>query len=438
MLKVLCEHAHSLDPALRLNALWALKHLVDSATVELKKKCVEELESGWLVQLICDDTEDEALFSTKVRGDEMDEDADMGLTSEDHSHNNWPSSTSSYKRSSAAAQQRQQHEIPILRLAEARLTAIREAETNPVRKARQDDLAIQEQGLGFIRNLIGGAHPSSSGGGGGGSADSSNDTTEMIDYLFNTLGQDRLFDILASKLRAKVLHPFNRRGTGAGATAAAAAAAETRVVPPHSKVIEAVIYILVHVAASVPRHRQVVMAQTELLLQLLRLLDSSSSLSTSLSPAPSAAAAAVSSIFTSVRGGGGGINNSSNNNGSNSSRPDSPASLRGPGDNHGGVGVGFGSNNGGGSTGTTGGSNANGGSGGGGGSDKEIRLALCSLLSNLSWPDDDRDAPACSQRSSELRRLGFATRLDHIVHADDELDVRERAKAALWQMKQGL
>ncbi|RYO86565.1 hypothetical protein DL766_003440 [Monosporascus sp. MC13-8B] len=346
VLKVLCEHAHSLDPILRLNALWALKHLVDSAPVELKKKCVEELESGWLVRLICDDTEDEALFSARIKGDEMDEDTDMGL-SEDQGRN-WLS-TSFYKASSPI---RQQHESPILQMAEARLTALREAEMNPVRKARHDDLAIQEQGLGFIRNLIGGSHSSSS-------VDSTNDTTEMIDYLFNTLGQDRLFEILASKLRPKVLHAFNRRGIG---TTTGTATTETRVVPPHFKVIEAVIYILVHIAASVPRHRQVVMAQTDLLRQLVRLLD------------PSASSPGVSANDSSSRGGG----------------------------------------------------------------DKEVRLALCHLLNNLSWQDDDRDAPACSQRSSELRRLGFVSRLDHIAHADDELDVRERAKSALWQMKQGI
>lgn len=373
MLKVLCEHAHSLDPLLRLNAIWALKHLVDSASVELKKKCVEELESGWLVQLIYDDTEDDALFSARIKGDEMDEDADMGGS--DDQNRNWLST--SFHRASSAP--RQQQESPLLKLAEIKLTAIREAETNPVKKARHDDLAIQEQGLGFIRNLIGGAHPSSS-------ADATNDTIEMIDYLFNTLGQDRLFDIFASKLRAKILHPFSRRGTSIGVGAAgtgtsAAMATETRVVPPHSKVIEAVIYILVHIAASIPRHRQVVMAQTELLRQLVRLLDSSTA-STSHDSSP----------------------NPNNNAGA-------PSML------------GY----------YSGGSSSNSGSGG----DKEIRLALCYLISNLSWQDDDRDAPACLQRSSELRRLGFVNRLDYIAHADDELDVRERAKTALWQMKQG-
>ncbi|CAJ2511546.1 Uu.00g071710.m01.CDS01 [Anthostomella pinea] len=331
VLKALCEHAHSQVSSLRLNALWALKHLVDFASIELKKRCVEELQSGWLVQLICDDTEDEALFAAKAKTDrqaaqgildDMDEDMDMGPV--DNYSRPWLS-TSFYKPPSAG---QAQSDIRILQLAETRLSVLQEAELNPIRKARQDDLLIQEQGLGLIRNLIGGAHSSNS-------AESANDTTEMIDFLFNTLGQDRLFDILGSKMRVKVLHPYSRRS---------ATGSETRVLPPQAKIIEAVIYILVHIAASIPRHRQLVIAQTELLQQLAKLFSSQ---------------------------------------------------------------------------------------------DREVRVALCHLINNLTWQDDGSDQHACSQRASELRKLGFLAKLETLGQSDDELDVRERAKSALWQMKSG-
>ncbi|KAI0137327.1 armadillo repeat protein [Xylariales sp. AK1849] len=323
ILTVLCDHARSLSAALRLNALWALKHLVQSASVDLKKTCLEVLQSGWLVQLICDDTEDEALFSARSRGDKqaattaidgLDEDMDM----ED------PSRSSSFRAPNARVP-----DSRIVRLADARLARLREAELNPVRKARQDDLAIQEQGLGFIRNLIGSAHSNSS------AADSTNDTAEMIDFLFNTLGQDRFFNILATKLRVKVLHAFSGRRSASGS--------EARVLYPQPKIIEAVVYILVHMAASIPRHRQLVIAQTELLKLLAGLFNSQ---------------------------------------------------------------------------------------------DREVRVALCHLLNNLTWQDDVNDAPACSQRAVELKKLGFLTKLESLGH-DDELDVRERAKSALWQMKHG-
>ncbi|KAK9417481.1 putative Armadillo-type protein [Seiridium unicorne] len=313
IVKVLCDHARSLNAALRLNALWALKHLVHSASVDLKKTCLEELQSGWLVQLICDDTEDEALFSSRSRDKQAFDDLDEEMEIADDL-----ARPSAFRIS----------ESRILRLAETRVAGLREAELNPVRKARQDDLAIQEQGLGFIRNLIGSSHANSN-------ADSTNDTAEMIDFLFNTLGQDRFFNILATKLRVKFLHAFSGRRGAAGS--------ETRVLYPQAKIIEAVVYILVHMAASIPRHRQLVIAQTELLKLLAGLFNSQ---------------------------------------------------------------------------------------------DREVRVALCHLLNNLTWQDDANDAPACSQRAVELKKLGFLTKLESLGH-DDELDVRERAKSALWQMKHG-
>jgi hypothetical protein len=220
ILEVLCEHAHSNNPGLRLNAIWALKHLVDGADNELKKQALEVLEPGHLVRLI-DDTEEDTLQSTQ----DADDDEDMEETGSEE--------FGSASRAMA----------PRLQRAKRKVSLLREAELNPSRKARNDDLAVQEQGLHFIRNLI--CLPSSKG--------------EMVDHIFAEIGQDRFFQILSSKLRLKVLRPFGRRNT---------TAPETRVLYPQAKVIEAVVYVLVNIAASVPRHRQLVMAQTELL-QLL-------------------------------------------------------------------------------------------------------------------------------------------------------------------------
>jgi hypothetical protein len=324
ILKILCEHAHSMNAKLRLNALWALKHFVHGVSNEMKRLCLEELGQGWLVQLICDDTEDEALLSSRGKGepshtpnDEMDEDVEMDQfedqvdtafgTSFGRSNNSRPSSS----RSKSVQQ------------AELRLAALRDAETNPARKARKDDIAVQEQGLDFIRNLIGGA-------GNGGTSD----TTEMIDFLFNALGQDRVFEILASKLRPRILNTYpNRRNSSTP---------EARIVPPQSEIIIAVGYILVHMAASIPRHRQIVISQTELLKLLV------------------------------------------------------------PQFNHPSI---------------------------------EVRLALCWLVTNLTWMDDQGDGEACASRADALKKLGFLQKLE-VLGEDPELNVRERAKSALWQMKQ--
>jgi hypothetical protein len=335
VVKVLCEHAHSQEAELRHNAIWSLKHLVNDTPNSLRKQCLDELEPGWLVQLIRDDTEDDALFARMkrekyVRDDDYG-DTDMELERWEHNDQEqrpwlWPAL---YRTNSTRSTSQRVHS-PRIERAETRLTALREAEINPVRKARNDDLAIQEQGLGFIRNLLGPPVPRAAG------AEMASDQTEMVDYVFNELGQDRLFEILTSKLRTKVLHPFERRYSAGRDTL-------SRVVYPQARTVENVVYILVHIAASVPRHRQLVISQTELLRQVGTHFSSKSSL---------------------------------------------------------------------------------------------VRGALCLLFTNLVFREDQSDAESCAARAMELRRLGILTKLEALESGDSELDVRERARVAVWEMKQ--
>jgi hypothetical protein len=335
VLKILCEHAHSGNVKLRLNALWALKHLVHSADMEVKKSCLEELGQGWLVQLICDDTEDDVLSSVRSRtavfgyNEDTDTDDIHMEQFEDEEESRMSDIIDAVGYNPDVKQPLTGSRPPSSRgmfspSTNARLAALRDLETNPARRARKDDIAVQEQGLDFIRNLIGGFNNVGT-----------TETSEMIDFLLNALGQDQIFEILASKLRYKFVNPYTKRGsTGNG---------ETRIIPPQAEIIAAVEYILVHMAASVPRHRQLVIAQTELLKLLV------------------------------------------------------------PHFNH---------------------------------PNKEVRLALCWLVINLTWVDDPHDGQACAQRAQDLKDLGFLGKLENLEH-DVELDVRERAKTAVWQMKHG-
>jgi hypothetical protein len=334
VLKVLCEHAHSGNVKLRLNALWALKHLVQSADNDVKKMCLEELGQGWLVQLICDDTEDAALFSARSKSGSYGADDDMGEDFlmdrfEDEEDSMMSDSVGGSGTNSVFYDTRQAISRPsssrggLSALTNSRLAALRDLETNPARRARKDDIAVQEQGLQFIRNLIGAV-----------STVGSTETSDMIDFLFNALGQDQIFEILLAKLRPKILNPFGRRNGGSSS--------EARVVPPQPEIIAAVVYILVHMAASVPRHRQLLISQHELLRHLVP-------------------------QFT---------------------HPN-----------------------------------------------KEVRAALCWLVINLTCMDDSPDQPACANRAHELKKLGFLAKLEHLEQ-DYDLDVRERAKTAVYQIKQ--
>ncbi|KFA50343.1 hypothetical protein S40293_07533 [Stachybotrys chartarum IBT 40293] len=318
VMAVLCEHAHSDNPALRLSALWALKHFVDTVNPAIRKACLEKLEPGWLVRLVSDDKQDLALFSTRPV-DSFDEDMEPQLLDEPI---RWLYGSNGNLRELDASRSTR------LRQVEDRLTAVRESELNPVRRACNDDLAIQEQGLDFIRNFIGRPTP-------GLASESTDETSEMIDHLFNEVGQDRVFEILASKLRPRILPPFSRQSSGAGR--------ERRMLYPQHRLVVAVIFVLVHMAAGGSRHRQLVITQTELLKLLVQ-------------------------------------------------QASSP--------------------------------------------EREVRVALCHLIINLTWRDDDGELQACSQRAHELRRWGFHTKMETMKDQDRDLDVRERAKTAVWQIEQ--
>jgi hypothetical protein len=65
-----------------------------------------------------------------------------------------------------------------------------------------------------------------------------------------------------------------------------------------------------------------------------------------------------------------------------------------------------------------------------------MRAALCRLIINLSWQEDGSEAQACAQMTHELKKLGFHTKMETLKHSDGDLDVRERAKTAAWQIRQ--
>ncbi|KAL8822306.1 MAG: hypothetical protein Q9191_006957 [Dirinaria sp. TL-2023a] len=239
ILKVLCSHAHSMNAKLLHNSLWALKHLVLNSPKPLKISCLDELGPGWLKQIICNGTEDlrdsqppSSMHTPNAAGMQVDL-----LNAVDASSTSLPSADEDSEgdvRMSDTEPSRTSRPTPTSRLSGSLSLS-----------STADDLAIQTQGLEFIRNLICGP-----------------DAREMIDYLFNELGQDKFFEILAAKLRTRVHNAYTRRS---------ATGSISKTFPPvrpnqaSIDIITSVTYILVHIAAGSPRHRQQLIAQSELL-----------------------------------------------------------------------------------------------------------------------------------------------------------------------------
>jgi hypothetical protein len=176
------------------------------------------------------------------------------------------------------------------------------------RQTQAEYFAVQEQAMDLIRNLTCGTG-----------------AAEMVDFLFQELGEEKFLGILADKLRPAA--PSNRSEIkGFGSRAAVA---------------EKTTYVLIHIAASHPRHRELLIRQTELLKHLLPLFKHSS---------------------------------------------------------------------------TT------------------IRINSVWVIINLTWVDDASDRQNCRNRANELQNLGFYEALQSLQD-DAELDVRERTKTAIHQMR---
>lgn len=79
----------------------------------------------------------------------------------------------------------------------------------------------------------------------------------MIDCVFEELGQDKLLEILISKLRPRLINAFNRDRRSLENN--------VRQIQPQTDIVISVCYIIVHLAAGLPRHRQLLMSHPELL-----------------------------------------------------------------------------------------------------------------------------------------------------------------------------
>lgn len=168
-----------------------------------------------------------------------------------------------------------------------------------------DHMAVQEQGLNFIQNLI--CPPGQ---------------VEMIDFLFKTIGEAQVFSALMSVLRPKALENVWTHS-------------------PRDELLVAATAIIIHIAGGHPRHRLLLLQQTELFRLMIHLFD----------------------------------------------HPN-----------------------------------------------KNVRVNLAWIVINLTWMDHESDRLGCKLRALELKKLGFLSKLECLEH-DSELDVKERTKTAMSQVK---
>lgn len=263
VIQIFCMHAKRSSPKLRQVSLWGLKHLVLNAPQTIKRVCLEELGSGWLIKAISGEDSPSGtslgLSSANAQGERVDllnapNSPDMDLDMTQNGESDDEDGEVSYDQNGTLYQSSGIRSTLEFTSNKSRLRMFHEQEFNPAYQAKRDDILIQEQALDFLRNLING-----------------DDNIPMIDHVNNIIGASRIFDMLYNKLKPVVapsapMHglPLTQRQYPLPQPQATGQAPNSPCWQP-PELIHAALGVLVHLAAGSPKHRQQLVAQKQLL-----------------------------------------------------------------------------------------------------------------------------------------------------------------------------
>ncbi|KAL3477950.1 armadillo-type protein [Aspergillus californicus] len=245
ILPILCEHAHSSNTKLRIESLWALKHVAYNTTNDVKTKIIEGLRPAWIKQVITQDPT--SVLARRNLDEEMDSSTPSGMSransagervdllnpvddieeKDEDMIDSMPSSKVSLEMFLPDASRRRKLAL--------------HGDLDQTYEARQDDIAVQEQTLDLLRNVVCGPGAS-----------------EMIDHLFQEVGQELLLDAVADKLRPRTISLPHRRESPSH-----------RVVQIPSEILVAATFFIIHLAAGLPWHRQLLVSHRDLLRYLM-------------------------------------------------------------------------------------------------------------------------------------------------------------------------
>ncbi|KAJ5584166.1 Armadillo [Penicillium hispanicum] len=245
IIPILCEHAHSSNTKLRIESLWALKHVVYNTPNDTKMKIVEFLGPAWIRQVISQDPvqalarrglEDQTDQSSGIamgRVNSAGEQVDILNPMEDVTE-----TTEDFKMSDTMPPSKMSLDM-FLPDARRQRRLVLHGNLEQSTQSRQDDIAVQEQTFDLLRNIICGSG-----------------APEMIDYIFKEIGQDELLDALADNLRPRTIQLPHRRESS------------SRSLHVPVEILISVSALIIHIAAGLPRHRQPLVSHRDLLRSL--------------------------------------------------------------------------------------------------------------------------------------------------------------------------
>jgi hypothetical protein len=279
------EHTRQSEMGLRLSSLWALKHLMLGGSKEMKVQCMDELGIGWLVGAIQGEQHAEpaiigvtggvsvgGLSTPNAAGEQVDilnpasmdvddppEDDDDDLEDEDEDEDGEvmydEASSTHYQASQLRSTLRSgpasnRPSTPPLST-DRYLSSFREMEQDASLRAKRMDVAIQEQALDLIRNIITG-----------------DDCAVMLEHVLQQIGTEKFFSLLTDKLSpvpASLLPQAVSRNQQQNGSTPAIATIGNRIVYQPTPLILSTIHVIAHIANASPRHKSLLIAQSALL-----------------------------------------------------------------------------------------------------------------------------------------------------------------------------
>lgn len=228
-----------------MESLWALKHVAYNSANDIKIKIIESLGPGWIKQIITQDPTDALAKRT------IDENVGNGSTLAMGTSNSAGEQVDllnpmedvrgreeDLKMTDAIPQSRVSLDTFLPDPARRRKLAL-SGDLDQTTQARQDDIGVQEQTFDLLRNVICGPG-----------------APEMIDYLFKEIGQNDIFDAIADKLRPRTIQVPGRPDS-------------KKVIPVPPEILISVTYLIIHLAAGLPRQRQLLVSHRDLLKYLV-------------------------------------------------------------------------------------------------------------------------------------------------------------------------
>ncbi|PYI04218.1 armadillo repeat protein [Aspergillus sclerotiicarbonarius CBS 121057] len=246
VLPTLCEHAYSPSTKLRIESLWALKHVAYNSTNDVKVRIIDGLGPGYIRQIITQDP----INALAKRGldEEMDNGGGVGM-GRANSAGEQVDLLNPIESAGRDEDMKMTDTMPPSKMslemflpdATRRRKLALHGNLDQTTQARQDDIAVQEQTFDLLRNIICGPGAS-----------------EMIEHLFKTLGQDLILDALADKLRPRSIQlPHRREASG------------HRALSVPTEILVSVTFVMIHLAAGLPWHRQLLVSHRHLLHYLM-------------------------------------------------------------------------------------------------------------------------------------------------------------------------